>query len=152
MSGVPPGLDLTDPETTVGLLALLSALFLLRVVGHILVVLRAPAWLPPMDQWYSGVLPYPHLLATQVVLLAAMAAVMLAMLRGTSWALGPHPAAGSVLLVVAYGYAGSMAPRYVIRMARRPDERWLGGCIPIVFHVVLATWLFVLGSHWRPGG
>jgi hypothetical protein len=34
-------------------------------------------------------------------------------------------------------------------MARRPDQRWLGGTIPIVFHIVLASWLFVLGSYLR---
>jgi hypothetical protein len=31
-------------------------------------------------------------------------------------------------------------------MARRPEQRWLGGTIPIVFHWVLAVFLFVLGA------
>jgi uncharacterized protein len=39
-----------------------------------------------------------------------------------------------------------MAVRYAVRMARRPGERWFGGAIPIVFHCVLAAWLFVFGS------
>jgi hypothetical protein len=56
-----------------------------------------------------------------------------------------------VLVVVADAYAASMVVRYIVRMARRPDQRWLGGCIPIVFHVVLASWLFVIGGFWRPG-
>ena len=103
-----------------------------------------------MNEWYSGLLPYPRLLATQVVILVAMVAVIGGLLAGAGWAVGPHRALGSALLVVAYTYAASMAVRYVVRMSRRPDQRWLGGCIPIAFHVVLATWLFVLASQWRP--
>lgn len=152
MSGVPPGLDLHDPVATAGLLAALSGLFLLRVLGQLLVVARAPTWLPPMEQWYSGLLPYPRLLLTQLGILAAMAVLIVALLQRASWAVGPYPPAGAALLAVADGYAGSMAVRYVIRMVRHPDQRWLGGCIPIAFHVVLATWLFVLASQWRPVG
>jgi hypothetical protein len=39
-----------------------------------------------------------------------------------------------------------MVVRYVVRMARRPGQRWFGGAIPIVFHIVLSSWLFVFGS------
>jgi hypothetical protein len=31
-------------------------------------------------------------------------------------------------------------------MRKRPSARWFGGAIPIVFHLVLATYLFALGS------
>ena len=45
-------------------------------------------------------------------------------------------------------YWGAMAVRYTLRIATRPDERWLRGTIPIVFHCVLAAFVFVLGvSH-----
>jgi len=39
-----------------------------------------------------------------------------------------------------------MAARYVVRMKRRPDQRWLGGTIPIVFHTVVAAfqWTFAI--------
>lgn len=39
----------------------------------------------------------------------------------------------------------AMGVPYTLRMTRRPAERWLGGAIPIVFHCVLAAFLFVLG-------
>ena len=39
-----------------------------------------------------------------------------------------------------------MAARYAVRMRRRPGQRWFGGAIPIVFHFVLAAYLYVLGS------
>jgi hypothetical protein len=35
-------------------------------------------------------------------------------------------------------YAGAMVLRYVLTMALHPDQRWLGGTIPIFFHFVLA--------------
>jgi hypothetical protein len=39
-----------------------------------------------------------------------------------------------------------MLVRYVVRMRRRPEARWFGGTIPMVFHLVLATYLYALGS------
>ncbi|HEX6867177.1 MAG TPA: hypothetical protein VF119_00155, partial [Candidatus Limnocylindrales bacterium] len=128
----------------------LSLLFLARVLGQVIVVLWHPDWLPPMEQWYSGVLAYPRLLATQVLILAGMLAVILGLFAGTGWAVGPHDVLGPLLLWVAWIYALSMVVRYVVRMTRRPDQRWLGGIIPIAFHVVLAGWSFVLASQWRP--
>jgi len=39
----------------------------------------------------------------------------------------------------------------VVSMALHPERRWLGGTIPIFFHCVLATFLFVVGRyHTRP--
>ena len=54
---------------------------------------------------------------------------------------------GEAFLAFSYVYAGVMALRYVVRMTRRPSERWFGGTIPIVFHFVLASYVFVLGSY-----
>ena len=53
---------------------------------------------------------------------------------------------GWALVVFSALYAGAMVIRYVVRMARRPDARWFGGTIPIVFHLVLATYVYALGS------
>ena len=64
--------------------------------------------------------------------------------RGSAAGSSRWPRLGRVVLVWSYLYAGSMAVRYVIRMARRPDQRWFGGTIPIIFHAVLAMfqWTF----------
>jgi len=53
------------------------------------------------------------------------------------------------LIIVGWIDALTMVARYVIRMARHPEARWVGRTIPIVFHIVLAGWLFVLGSYLR---
>ena len=129
------------------LLWLLLGAFTARVLGQLVVAVARPRWLPPMNAWMSGLLAYPILLAIQALLIVAMAVIALGV--GAGWpALATRNAAvGSVLVGVAYVYALAMALRYVVRMARRPDQRWLGGTIPIAFHFVLAAWLFVLGSY-----
>jgi len=64
--------------------------------------------------------------------------------RGSGYWVQPWPRLGRIVLVWSYLYASAMAVRYVLRMARRPDQRWFGGTIPIIFHVVLAIfqWTF----------
>jgi hypothetical protein len=39
-----------------------------------------------------------------------------------------------------------MIVRYGIRMARRPDQRWFGGTIPIIFHSVVAAFQWTFGT------
>ena len=121
-----------------------SVLMLLRVAGQVVVFLRAPSWLPPMGQWQSGLVPYWFLLSTQAVVLGLMFWIATDLARGSGFWVQPWPRLGRIVLVWSYLYATAMAVRYVIRMARRPDQRWFGGTIPIVFHTVLAVfqWTF----------
>ena len=48
--------------------------FLLRVAAQPLALVLAWPWLPPFAAWQSGALPYPGLLASQLILAAWMAA------------------------------------------------------------------------------
>jgi hypothetical protein len=150
VNGFPPGLALADPGAAAGILAVLTGCFALRVAGQFVVSRWSPTWLPPMPEWYSGVVPYPRLLAIQLVMLAAMLGVVVGLAIGGPAVSTPRPELGTILLAIAWPYALSMALRYAVRMWRRPEARWTGRTIPIVFHVVLATWLFVLGSYLRP--
>ena len=50
-------------------------LFMFRVLGQVYVALYAPRWLPPMREWYSGLLPYYLLLPAQLLIFALMAIV-----------------------------------------------------------------------------
>lgn len=137
---------MTD-STAAALLWLLLLLFVGRVLGQLLVALGHPRWLPPMEAWFSGLLAYPLLLATQVVLVMVMAGIAVAV--GNGWLADRRAPDGYGPPLVALGslYAGAMVVRYAVRMWRRPDQRWLGGTIPIAFHLVLAAWLIVLGSY-----
>jgi len=133
-----------QPDELAPILWLLTGLFAVRVAGQILVASRSPAWLPPTDQW--NLVPYRVLLPVQLVVLA----VMIWIDASFSGAAGPPgdrtEALGWLLVGFSAVYAGAMAIRYVVRMRRRPEARWFGGTIPIVFHLVLATYLFALGS------
>jgi uncharacterized protein len=122
-------------------LVLLTILFLMRVSGQLLVLARRPRWLPQMTDW--NLMPYPLLLPLQVVLLVVMIAICARALRGSEL-----PASGG--LALSFVYWAALGVRYAVRMARRPEQRWFGGTVPIVFHCVLAAFLFVLGSYDAP--
>ena len=48
-------------------------------------------------------------------------------------------------------YAAAMAIRYVLTVALFPEQRWFGDTIPILFHFVLAGWLWLWGHYLRYG-
>jgi len=129
-------------------LALFTILLFLRVAGQIIVVLRAPRWLPPMEQWQSGLLPYPVLLFGQAIVLTLMVWICVDFMRGAGFFVQPRrPDMGHAVVWFSYVYLGGMVVRYIIWMWRRPDQRWLGGTIPIIFHSVVAAFLYSFGRY-----
>ncbi len=142
---------MNDPPSLSIVLWLCSVLMFLRVIGQLVVFLRAPAWLPPMAQWQSGLVPYSFLLSTQAVVLFLMFWIASDFWRGSGFWVQPLPRLGRIVLAWSYLYAGAMVVRYVIRMARKPDERWLGGTIPIIFHSVLAAFQWTFGQYHAGG-
>ena len=134
-----------DPRLAGAFLWFFLELFLLRVLGQIVVVLRAPCWLPPMEQW--NLTPYRLLLPTQILFLAAMGWIATDLTRGAGFLARPNSVLGFSLIGFSYVYVGVMVIRYAIRMGRRPEQRWSGGAIPIVFHFVLAAFVHTLGNY-----
>lgn len=133
---------------TAFLLSLFTSLLVHRVVGQIVVVLRAPSWLPPMEQWQSGLLPYPVLLVAQIVVLTIMVGISVDVLQGRGMFIDPRrPEMGRAIVWFSYVYFGGMVVRYIIRMTRRPDQRWFGGTIPIIFHSFVAAFLITYGRY-----
>jgi len=130
-------------------LCTLLALFLLRVTGQALVAFLDVRWLPPMREWYSGLLPYPLLLPSQLLTIVVLAWVCRDFMRGRGWFVTPHARLGAWSTGFGLLYLGAMIVRYAVRMALDPEARWLGGSIPIVFHCVLATFLLVFGRYHR---
>jgi hypothetical protein len=136
-----------DPTGYGVVLWLFTALLTGRVLGQLMVAVAAPGWLPPMQHWQSGLVPYPVLLACQAVVLGLMVSISIDFSRGAGFWMAPHPRLGPAVLWWSYLYLGAMLARYVIRMARRPDERWLGGTIPIIFHSVVAAFQWTFGAY-----
>ena len=127
------------------ILALLLALFVLRVAGQLAVALSHVAWLPPMADWYSGLLPYRVLLPAQIALAAVMAAVTLDFARGEGAFVEPRRAIGLALGAASAIYFAATILRASLRIARRAGHRWYeAGTIPTAFHFVLASYLLTL--------
>ena len=125
-----------------------TVLLYFRVIGQVIVVVRAPRWLPPMDQWQSGLLPYPVLLLGQVIVLAFMTWIAVDFVRGYGRFVDPRwPNAGTIFMWIGRLYFTGMVARYVIWMWRRPDQRWLVGTIPIIFHSVVAAFVYAFGRY-----
>jgi len=127
------------------ILALLTLLFSLRVLGQALVEFLSVDWLPATEAWASGLIPYPLLLAIQLVMLIGMVKIVSDVWRQSGFFL-TAPAWSRFLICCSAVYAGSMALRYLGTMIFRPEMRWLGATIPIFFHFVLAAFLYTWGK------
>ena len=121
-------------------------LFMFRVLGQVYVSVYAPRWLPPMREWYSGLLPYYLLLPAQVLIFALMAFVAYDYTREEGFLFVTSALKGKILVSIAIAYFSAMVTRYVITMVRYPGRRWFGGTIPIALHCVLAAFMFMVGS------
>jgi hypothetical protein len=133
-----------DPAPYVATMWVLFGLFVARVAGQVVAATVRPRWLPPMARWYSGVMPYRYLLPAQLLIILLMIA-MIAGVAGKAGELGaPRAAIGGIAVWASYVYAAGMIWRAVRRIREPPEQR--GVVIPIVFHFVLAAFLFVYGS------
>ena len=139
-----------DPTAYSLYLWLFTGLLVGRVLGQLVVALSRPWWLPPMEQWQSGLLPYPVLLVGQLIVLTLMAWISVDFSRRAGFWIEPRPRLGLAALGWSYLYFGAMIARYIIRMGRRPDQRWLGGTIPIIFHSVVAAFQWTFGTYHAP--
>jgi hypothetical protein len=133
------------------LLWVLLALFALRVAGQALVAFFGAEFLPPMHEWYSGLLPYEILLPAQLVIIAVMVKICVDFTRGSGIFVAPRRFFAVYWLYFGYVYLAVMVARYPVQMVLHPESRWLGGTIPIVFHWVLAAFVIAVGLHHRRG-
>jgi hypothetical protein len=119
---------------------LFLSLFALRVLGQLLVVGGLAPFLPPMDEWQSGLLPYPLLLASQILILGLLATICMQFSRGSGYFVRHHDWLATPLWIVGWIYLIATIVRYALL---RRDA------IPVVFHIVLATFLLVVAQHHR---
>jgi hypothetical protein len=102
---------------------------------------------PPMAQWQSGLVRYPVLVFWQIVVLLLMTWTASDFARRTGFWMSPPAGMGTTAMILGGIYFAGMIVRYVVRMARRPDQRWFGGTIPIIFHSVVAAFLWTFGMY-----
>ncbi len=133
------------------LLAGLASAFFLRVLGQLIVELFEPGFLPPNEEWYSGLIPYPILLPTQIVILGVQWAISRDLWRGKGRFATLRPRMGAWLCRLSVLYFALMLVRYIAVMILYPEQRWFGGTIPIFFHWILAGYLFGYGRYHARG-
>ena len=128
---------------------ILLGLFCLRVSGQLLITIVDIPFLPPLEKWDSGLLPYPLLFTIQIAVIMLMTKITLDFTFGTGLFVSSRFNFYKAR-ILGYIYLGVMILRYVIRMIQFPDERWFGGVIPIMFHWVLASFVILFGLyHWH---
>ena len=119
----------------------LIAAFCLRIVGQPLAAFGTPG-LPPFDDWHSGTLPYPLLLASQLAIVALMVWTTRSVAAGT---VRFRRRLGRWLLAASCLYAAVMAARLVLGATVLRDVAWFARPVPTVFHLVLAAYLGIYG-------
>lgn len=126
----------------------LLLLFLCRVVAQLVQSVSPVAVLPSFETWQSGALPYPLLVAFQLLILMACARAVWSVLSGT---VVPSAKKGRWFLTLGWVYFIAMSIRLVVGLTIAPEHFWFGATLPTLFHLVLACFLLVLGSFHATG-
>jgi hypothetical protein len=122
-------------------LGILAFAFFLRVLGQVLVAFFGVDFLPPMDAWYSGLMPYPLLLPAQIAILALQFEISRELWTGHGPLTRRNARLGEGLKWASLVYFLAMVARGL----------WFGLSIPVFFHWVLAAYLYVLSRYHREG-
>jgi hypothetical protein len=123
------------------------ALFAARVIGQLEKLLVEPRWLPDMEAWYSGLLPYPVLLPVQIAILMLMSAVAWNRRVRTGAFARANPRSAGALRIFAGIYFVVMAVRLGVNVLENGADFWREGAIPVAFHWVLALFILVAGRQ-----
>lgn len=126
---------------SVSLLALL-ALFVFRVMAQLVQAVYPVSFLPPFAAWQSGALPYPILLLIQLAIVGYFGRIIWKLHRGM---LQPDPVKARVFILIGGLYFAVMLFRLVAGFSFAADHPWLGARIPAVFHLILASFLLIVG-------
>lgn len=122
----------------------LLAVFLVRIVAQPLSLVVDSPLLPPFDAWYSGVVPYGWLLASQIVMAAGLIVVVRRVATGRT---RPRRAAGLAAIGVGVVYGSVMVVRLVLGLTMLREHGWFARPLPTVVHIALATFLIVYGRY-----
>jgi hypothetical protein len=131
------------------LLSSLLLLFCLRVAGQLLVALYQVPFLPPMQEWQSGLLPYPVLVVCQFSIIALFAKVCFDFYKRNGFFYEAKKFLAEPLINCAKVYLVANAARLLVWTTMFKHHSWFTGTIPIFFHFVLASFLLVLAVHHR---
>lgn len=129
-------------------LAVLASLFVFRIVAQLVTLWLPVSFLPPFESWHSNVLPYPLLVLSQVLILGLM---LRATVRIHTGRMSPQPETAKWFLIAGGVYGASMLARLALGLTALSESNWFSHWLPTLFHIVLASFLLVLGLFHRKG-
>jgi hypothetical protein len=131
------------------ILALLCALFTLRVAGQAVQRWAPLSFLPPFEAFQGSHLPYWMLLSIQLVLLILMLGVTS---RVNGGALQKSARAGQLLAWIGGLYMTGSVGRIAVGIFIDQAPAWFTAWIPSFFHLVLAAFVLTLSGYHRTEG
>ena len=133
-------------QPTVFILITLLVLFCFRVAAQFIQSVTSVSWLPEFEIWHSGALPYPSLLAAQL-LIVSIAVVVIFRIQNDTYR--RSVLRSKVLLVLGFLYLAFMLVRFVLSVTILSEHFWFGATLPAIFHIVLACFIVVVGLYER---
>ena len=122
----------------------LAGLFVLRVLAQLILAIHPLAFLPPFQAWHGAVLPYPLLVASQVAIMLVLGSVLW---RVRTDAISPRPWKYRMCFTLGGIYFAFMAFRLLAGLTFLAENPWFSKSLPAFFHVVLATFVLMLGHY-----
>lgn len=120
----------------------LTFIFVCRVLAQFSLTITDIPFIPPFEAWYSGALPYPQLLASQIVIIIVLGWVAW---RFSHAQVVAKRRTGIVLLILGSLYFSVIVIRLLVGFADLSDAVWFHRPIPSFFHLVLATFVLLVG-------
>ena len=124
----------------------LSLVFLVRVAGQAVQRWFPLEILPPFDAWQGSAMPYPALLACQIVILALLGAAICSIVHRAR-ALGTT--ASQWVIFIGCGYFALMLVRLVLGLTLLGDSGWFTAWISTLLHLDLALVVVLWGRDQR---
>lgn len=134
---------LREPSRKYGYwLIFLLCLFCFRVGAQLLQHFFSVTFLPAFEDWHSGALPYWVLVTFQILIIIFCLKITYQFITGT---VQPSHKTGKFCLLFGVIYFFIMLFRLVAGLTFAPDHTWLGARLPTLFHLVLASFVLVMG-------
>lgn len=125
-------------------LLVLLGLFVFRTLAQLVQSVYPVPFLPPFGAWHGAVMPYPLLVIIQVVIIVALTIILW---RVRSDAIVPSQWKYRVCFILGGIYFSFMAFRLFAGLTFLSDHPWYSRSLPAFFHVVLASFILLLGRY-----
>lgn len=122
----------------------LAGLFVLRVLAQLIQAVRPVPFLPPFEAWHGAVLPYPLLVAVQIVVILMMVRILRQVQTDS---IVPGQWKHRMCFVLGGIYFSFMGFRLCAGLTFLANHAWFSKSLPAFFHVVLAAFILTLGHY-----